>query len=181
MKRYMIEEIGSSSSEDEGEENGFVKSGVSYLEDRSDLIQTLSHLSLSSQAPVNQASSIPIKTVGENTANSETTEYHKHVNKPASSEEHDTDKNDKDLHHRPAISMAGSAYISSTTIPSMTLTPPLTSIQFQTAWKCLEKNPELLCNYLKVCFKSQIQADLLTIFLKEYFDLFSDHTSRPAS
>ena len=160
MQRYLIEEIGSSSS-DEEEEHDLIKSDLSSRgvpgEDKSVLIQTLNHLSLPSDVPVNQTSCIPVKTVGENTANSQTTEDHNHVNKPASSNEHEADKNvSKALHHRPAISDAD---ISLTPVPTINngekvkcqLTPPLTSIQFQTTWKRFEKNPEILCSYLKVC------------------------------
>ena len=158
MKRYLIEEIGSASSDEEEEQDLNKESQDTPLEDTSDLIQTLNHLSLPSQALVNHTTSVPIKTFGENTANSRTTEDHNHLTKPASTDEDDIDEasqhgSSEALQDGLAISKSSSTSVSSTVPTTCELTPPLTSIQFQATWKRLERNPELLYSYMKVLCK----------------------------
>ncbi|CAB3996685.1 RNA polymerase II-associated 3-like [Paramuricea clavata] len=194
MKRYLIEEIGSASSDEE--ELGLDKdSQNTSLEDTSGLIQTLNHLSLPSQAPVNNTTSVPVKTIGENTEYSKTIEDHNHLTKPANTDEHDTDtasqhESSEPLQHRPTISKETSTGTSSltTTVPSNSchngeatiweLTPPLSSIQFQTTWKRLEKNPELLYSYMKIIppdhLPKVLGESVESSFLMKIFSILSD-------
>ena len=151
MKRYVIEEVGSASSDEE--EHVYKESQNTLLEDKTSLIETLNNLSLPNQAPVNHTS-IPIKTVGENTKYSSTIEDHNHLNKPASTDEPDTNKtcehenNESSGHCREDC--ADQPASTDNDITTFNLTPPISSIQFQTTWKCLEKNPKQLYKYMKV-------------------------------
>ena len=161
MKRYLIEEIGTASSDEEEEQCADKDSHNISSEDKTDLIETLNHLSLPSQAPTNHTTSIPIKTIGENTQYSNTVEDHNHLTKPASTDEHNTDTPSQHegtniSQHRPtsskdSLSRTVPAIPSTDDVTTCDLTPPLSSIQFQSTWKRLEKNPEVLYSYMQVC------------------------------
>lgn len=149
MKRYLIEEIGMASSEED--EN-------TSLDSKSDLIEKLSNLG---SPLVSSAASVPVKTIGENTENSRTIEDHNHLTKPAITDEVSASKPDNcntSSQHRLDVSKDGSnsntsmpsTYSTDHDITNYKLTPPISSIQFQTTWKHLEKNPDLLYSYMKV-------------------------------
>ena len=158
MKRYLIEEIGTASSEEEDEYCADKGNQNISLEDKTDLIQTLNHLSLPSQAPTNHITSIPVKTIGENTQYSNTAEDHNHLTKPVSTDEHNGDTpsqhesgNSSEYTPKDGPSTTAHTISSPDNITACDLTPPSSSIQFQSTWKRLEKNPELLYSYMKVC------------------------------
>ncbi|XP_028397981.1 RNA polymerase II-associated protein 3-like [Dendronephthya gigantea] len=155
MKRYLIEEIGVASSDEE--EN-------TSMESKSDLIEKLSNLG---SPLVNNAASVPVKTIGENTKNSKTIEDHNHLAKPAITDEvfASIPQNcNTSSQHKPDVlkdcsnpntSLPSSCYTDHT-ITNCKLTPPISSIQFQTTWKQLEKNPDLLYSYMKIIPPDQL-------------------------
>lgn len=158
MKRYLIEEIGSASSDDEKQEVD-ESCQTTAPPNKSDFIETLNHLHLPNQVPVSHNTSLPVKTVGENTEYTSTIEDHNHLTKPACNDDNDLQKLSKHESSKPSqlATTTGSSCLSmttsSTTAPNgqkCNLFPPLTSIQFQSTWKRLEKNRELQYSYLKV-------------------------------
>ena len=156
MKHYVIEEIGSSSSDEEDKVETRTNQSIP-LEDKSQLIQTLNSLSLPDAAHVTQSTSVPVKTIGEHTAYSTTVEDHNHVTKPANTDEDFTSLSDvcPDTSGDNSLDTLALNVTSngphSPDISTCDLVPPVSSIQFQTMWKQLEKNDDLLYKYMKVC------------------------------
>lgn len=134
MKRYSIEEIGTASSDEEEvcEKNDGLRTATKT---KADLDQRSESTNVHTVETVKESDPKPIKTIAENTEYLRTNEVQNRSNRPA---------------------VEGSALPSSCTKNSANngslnydLTPPVSSIQFETTWKRLEKNPDLLYKYMK--------------------------------
>lgn len=158
MKRNIIEEIGSASRDEEDNDQ------KSAIKKNPNLVKSLNNLDLfDTTANVDNVLPEPIKTVGENTKNSETMEKHDYMVKPAC-EPKDKDVGKTALHfdqaNQPAIENkpsskselpASSVVDKKSSLSSLCdLKPPSNSIQFQRTWKQLECSPEHLYAYMKV-------------------------------